>query len=618
MTSDTPALIPEPRQGWLDAIVWNSSSPFTRWLERWRYLFFAGLVVLILIPFNGQWRLGLDSSIYRGVAHNLAIGHGYTFAGRAQTQVYPGLPFLLAVSEKITGTNGVILPLVVMNLLSIATVFLVYALIRSRYPLWIAVVVTVGVGMNARFVQQAQEVMTDTPFLFGCVMAMLGWERLSLVATRRGMAASALMLIIGLFIAATMRPTFWVLAAAWVLSAVWNVVWRRERRSMIALAALVVVFIAFALLDPRMHGLNVLEGSYEKQFIQSLPTVGERLRVNARGIFSHEIAEAFFGEPMAWTGPVFAIALLLGAILVTLRQPVWGLQVFILTGIMLMLSDMPRYYLMVLPALWLGYVLLLLVVLHKLASVQRDVLLFAFFSLANFMNFGTITSLLREQHSGNFLAAYRHGTYIPYVRMADALRRRMAPGETAIGPVGQLLSFLSDRDVLNGKLMGFETLGLTKYPAIVAAASPKYLVGPADLYDHKDPEIYRLLIHGVIVPGKLIEKVDSQKTDAMWISTMSVNVPDTDWRKLPTTRPRALADRPPKHVLTPEQIEYRARKARKQLREARLEHAARMARKLRRQHSLDATHPATQPTSSAMPLPGARALLCIAALDGIK
>src|SRR6185437_2264707 len=99
MTSDSPSLSPEispvPRRG-LDALIWAPPTPFTRWLERWRYLFFIGLVLFLVAPFNGQWRLGLDSSIYRGVAQSLANGQGYTFAGRAQHQVYPGLPVILA------------------------------------------------------------------------------------------------------------------------------------------------------------------------------------------------------------------------------------------------------------------------------------------------------------------------------------------------------------------------------------------------------------------------------------------------------------------------------------------------------------------------------------------
>ena len=164
-------------------------SPFTRWLEKYRFLFFVALSLLIVAGFNGQWRIGLDSSIYRGIAENLATGHGYTFAGRSHTQVYPGLPFVMAALQRLTGTNSVVPILVMMNALAIGTLAVVYQLVKLRYPVWIAVIVTCGVAMNTRFTQQAQEVMTDTPFLFGCVVAMLGWELL--LATRNAAGGRA-------------------------------------------------------------------------------------------------------------------------------------------------------------------------------------------------------------------------------------------------------------------------------------------------------------------------------------------------------------------------------------------------------------------------------------------
>jgi hypothetical protein len=36
-------------------------TPFTRWLVRWRWVFFVILATMIVVPFNGQWRLGIDS-----------------------------------------------------------------------------------------------------------------------------------------------------------------------------------------------------------------------------------------------------------------------------------------------------------------------------------------------------------------------------------------------------------------------------------------------------------------------------------------------------------------------------------------------------------------------------
>ena len=70
-----------------DALV-DIDTRFTRWLVRWRFVFFALLAILVVMPFNGQWRIGLDSSLYRGVAQNLVEGNGYTFAGMKLRNVF--------------------------------------------------------------------------------------------------------------------------------------------------------------------------------------------------------------------------------------------------------------------------------------------------------------------------------------------------------------------------------------------------------------------------------------------------------------------------------------------------------------------------------------------------
>lgn len=582
-----PAL--DPTLAWM-----CRESPFTRWLERWRFWFFAGLTILILAGFNGQWRIGLDSSVYRGIAENLATGHGYTFAGRSHTQVYPGLPFLMAAIQRMTGSNSVVPILVIMNLLTIATLAVVYQLVKLRYPIWIAVIVTCGVAMNTRFTQQAQEVMTDTPFLFGCVTAMLGWELLTRLKCWKRAGWATLLLAVGLFIAATMRPTFWVLAGAWGLTSVWSAIRYRDRKAMIALCVLGVVLLAFTALDPRVRGLNILQGEYERQLIALIPELPHRIIDNIPGLFVRELPEAFFGDTLSWAQGAFSILLLAGAALVVRRQPLWGLQVFLLTLAMLMLSDVPRYYLMVLPELWLGYVLVFLNLTRRFTSnVPRDWTLFILVSFANFMNFGVTLGLLHEQHAPNFLKAYRHGDYLPLIDLAKVVHDKVPQGENVIGPYSQLLTYLSGRNVLGAFALGFNARSPVKHAAIVAAADPKWLIGPMSLYEAKDRPLMRVIEHGVIVPGKL-----AFVNKNFWLSHASVVLPAGDWRSLPTTRPHPIADRPPRRVITPEEIA--ARKARAERTEHRrvMEQRARHARRLRRQaKQAVTTQAATQPTT---------------------
>ena len=570
----TAPSLPDP--GWLTA----PSTPFTRWLVRWRLVFFGLIGLLIVLPFNAQWRLGLDSSIYRGVAENIASGNGYVFAGRPQTLVYPGLPYLLAGFEKLW-PSSVVAPLVLNNILALLTLWVIYRLILTRYPVWIAVVVTCGVGINIMFVQQAQELMTDLPFLFATMVALLGWERLGIATTLQRRVTSSIFMVFGLFMAATLRPTFFVIAAAFVLVALYRMARYRERRWLISLCVMTGVMLAFALIDPRVRGMNPFRGGYEQQFINGIATLSQRLNENAGRLFTHELTEAFCNEPLWYFGLPFALLLLGGAALLTRRQPLWGLQVFILTGVMLVMSDVPRYYVMVLPQLWLGFVLVLLWLTQKSPLWARDWTLFTLISFVNCFNLGGHLGLWREQHIGEFVDSYRNGDCKPLIELAGVIHDRVAPGEVVIAPQAQLVAFLSKRDVLGSKMLEFDTAPMNKYPKLIQSAGPKYVVGPASMYVQKDVLLHRLLMKGVVSPGRLWLTTPS----GLWIAEAHVNVPVGNWKDLPTTQPRPIADRPPKRVLTSEQLarrELRQRRLNKQIRADRAEREARKQRNERR------------------------------------
>jgi hypothetical protein len=589
----------------LEADSVHRDTPFTRWLERWRVAFFAGLVVILLIPFNGQWRMGLDSSLYRGLAESVAAGQGYVFAGVPQKQAYFGLPYALAALQKIVGSNSVVPVLVLMSALALAALWATYQLIATRYPRWIAVVVTCGVGMNIKFVQQAHEVMTDMPFLLGCLLAMLGWEWLADPSSRRRRAAWAL-LPVGLALAASMRPTFWVLALAWVITCSINIVRRRERRSMIALAAIVVIALLTAAVDPRVRGLNVLQGGYERELLSIFGNGARRVIGNVPSLLSDHLPETFFNERMVPLSYGISVVLLVGAVLVTRRQPLWGLQVLILTGVMLVLSDEPRYYLMVLPTLWLGFVLVLLALLRRVATPRADVALFVAFSLANFLNLAGVGRLAYEQHHGDFAKSYRNGELRPWVKVASLVREKVPAGANVIGPHGNLLAYLSGRNVLSARLLGLDVAPVGKYPQFVARAEPKYLIGPHPEYDQKDLVIGRLIRHGVVRPGKFVASITENdardQPRLLWLSTMSVEVPAVHWTKLPTTRPIVQTDGPDRRGITPEQVRNREIKAARERKRIRLEREERRQRNVRKQiraqrQKAAMTQPATQPTT---------------------
>src|SRR5690349_11438631 len=90
----TPTTLPEPVVPWI-----------TDTLLKHRKLLIALALIPLIVSFNGRWRMGLDSSIYRGLGRSLATGNGYHFGEFGTHQVYPGLPVLLAGITKIFGEN---------------------------------------------------------------------------------------------------------------------------------------------------------------------------------------------------------------------------------------------------------------------------------------------------------------------------------------------------------------------------------------------------------------------------------------------------------------------------------------------------------------------------------
>src|SRR2546423_2494603 len=135
------------------------SEPVVPWIAngliKRRKLAIAASLIPIIISFNGRWRMGLDSSIYRGLARSVASGNGYRFGDFGTHQVYPGLPMLLAGITKVFGEHVFrpIVPLLLMVGMALLTLVLVYRLIERNYPKWIAICVVVGMATNSWFVR---------------------------------------------------------------------------------------------------------------------------------------------------------------------------------------------------------------------------------------------------------------------------------------------------------------------------------------------------------------------------------------------------------------------------------------------------------------------------------
>jgi xanthosine utilization system XapX-like protein len=533
LQADLPADLPTER------VVGGA---FTRAVVTYRWWLLGLVLAVQLAAFNGQWRVGLDSSIYRGVAHNLVAGRGYVFGGQPQDLVYPGLPWLLAALELVFGPAA--WPgIVVLNLMALAALACVYALIRLRFPEWVAIAVVAGVGLNEQFVQQTQELMTDIPFVLGVSASLLGWELLHR-ADSRGKAGRAVgLLVAGLALAASMRPTFWVLAGAWVVVCVWGLI-AGPRRKVYgwSLIVLLLVWGAVLAVDPRFGGFNVFSSGYERTAMTSVQHFEEGLHREGRRLFTRHLPEAFFGEHMSPVGLLFSAALGVGVILAARRQALWGLIVAMLLFVTLLFSSTPRYFIMVLPILWLGWILLACWVAKRFGPKWQPAVMAVVIWVGVVPNVGGIASIIVEQRKPNFAKTYKHGEYVLYRQLSDDLAHLLPADAKVLGPRARIITYWADRTV-RGAVEIFGDRPKATHLDLLREYGPLYAVFPKKLYEAKDDPVVDLFDRGLIVPVKTVVQ-----RDGYYVSQVQILPVVGDWRLLPPKdkdRRRGIDPEPP-------------------------------------------------------------------------
>ncbi len=491
-------------------------------LLKWKWVLIPSWIVLHLAAFNGQWRIGPDSAIFRSVARSLASGQSYAILGQPQTQVYPGLPLLLAGLERLFGP-AVWPAVVVMLLVSAAILWLTYRLVRRIASEWVATVVTAGVAFNAMFMQHGHELLTDLPFLLGVMMALWGWETLTDPGWSRRLRSAA-WLASGLALAALMRPTFWVLALAFTLICMGGLLtalfprlapsaWisgvdraRTWRFYAACLAAVAVVGFAFVAADPRTRSLDILGGGYEAEVAERVMSPGDRLRETPAKLWEmleDHLEAIMFAERAEGLNLILALSVLAGVVLVSRHRPLWGMLVAILLVALYVASSVPRYYLMVLPILWLSWVMLVCAVGGWVFRSERwrsaYVGLMVAFPIG--CNLAHDVKLIMEQRSRPFIEGYKKGAYRPVVAMAELIQRETAPHERIIGPHAAEMTYLSGRRVLGRRdlLTGYERT-MRERAELVRDSGAEWAVFPMVGYEKKDLPLYRLGRAGIFVP----------------------------------------------------------------------------------------------------------------------
>lgn len=461
-----------------------------RWFVRLRWMFFALVAAALLAGHNGQWRIGRDSALYREVARNLSHGNGFTFRGDRERHAYPGMPVLLAGIDKVFGSQDGLRPraaLCVMLLIAFLTLIVIYRLIAEHFPRWAAVCVTTGVGISFSFNQQAHELMTDLPFLFGSCLVLLGASLLE--RPIKPWLRAGFCLGVGALLAISMRPTFWALAAAGVGAMLIGPLMPRRcgtRHFLLTRRAVWIIapLLLLALLLVLTSEYGIFGGKYAEIAHQHLSNLG---RVNwpdrLQKLFAVHFPEAVFGFEMPlWAGAILTLITLASATARTARRPLWGMYVLATFAMMLIMGSVPRYFLMILPLLLLEWAMLIHLAARWIGRLipwrfTPDWVMLIGLGFATVINAGQTVNLILEQHgreiivgkskhphhailsallAGNwqveqrpFLEIYRGGKMLPVVRVADELRKIVPSHQRILAPEPRILTFLSGRPVFD-------------------------------------------------------------------------------------------------------------------------------------------------------------------------
>ncbi len=543
---------------------------FIPWITKYRWWIFGTLFVFYAIAFTGEWRIGRDSALYRGMGHGLATGHGFGYSEFGKRQIYLGLPLMLAGLEKVFGGSAVP-PLIAMHLMAIGCLITTYKLVSLRFSQWLAICVTALVGFNGWFVELTNEILTDIPFLFGLLLALYGWERLRIWGIGEKPAGEAgavieraskhpwvslLILLVGLALAAVTRPTFWIVGFAWALVCLWGLLAGPGRKFYaICLSVLLVVWLAVLLLDPRVKGFNPLGGGYERDAMHSIQRAGETIAKQLPEMLSGQLAYSLFGSK--W-GPGLTEAMTvvaLAASLMLLRiNPLWTLLIALTVITTLLMTTVPRYYTMVMPLMVLAWMLLAVEIAWRVPVKWADYVLILAVALIFVPSVSRVCKVIGEQRHLNRDARESDGPKWKHVLdMAEIVRKNVPQGAKVIGPGATIMSYVSDRQVLMWRDLMPANIPPQEYPEHLSKLGITHAVFPPTVYRKGENPIRDLMEHGVIVPVRRVSR-----TREMVLAQVQIVVPPGDWTQAPmvdvmtphgvrtvatTTQPAALKKR---------------------------------------------------------------------------
>lgn len=434
-------------------------------LDRLRWPLMIVLVGLYLAGYNSAWRFQPDSALYLEIGRNIAEGHGFSYHGVPNRLAYPGLPYLLAAVHRVAPGHVIAVVNAVMLLIALTALAATYRLLYRAAGRSRAVLVLFVFAQTVVFMKMAFSILTDMPFLLGVQACLLGCECTGWLAekpigtsapsrTALDRRAGWLLVVLGLMLAALMRPMILPFIAALVAAATVHTIRRRQWRAAILSVAMIVgIAAAIYLLDPRRGSTGM--DQYEEQVVQRVSNVGQWLRECALPnlcSFCHDtLPITFFGFSFTAVGDYIASGVLLGLCVWLFRvRPVWALWVLAATLTMVGVVPSSRYLLPLIPLLLLAWWNLACYANRRLGRRTG-------FAVAGLMILMVIPGMVRawgsvwsEQMARPFVATYHHGKFQPLTDVAKVIARKTPPSALILyeNANAGILSYLSRREVV--------------------------------------------------------------------------------------------------------------------------------------------------------------------------
>jgi hypothetical protein len=278
------------------------------------------------------------------------------------------------------------------------------------------------------------------------------------------------------------------------------------------LALLCVIAAVFALLDPRVVGTS---GIYNRELTFQINHLSTDLIWKQIQTVQRDLNVAFFGQSMS-PSMLFTLVLLVGSGIVTARLPHWGLPVLMLLCVTTVVSSDPRYYLMILPTLWLGWVLLSAQITRRTPATIQGYVMAGLLLVPVVLNFGRVAGLIYDQRLPDlavfrggdreraFYERYNEGQVLQYQALAELIRTHTRPDDVIVSPAANVITFFSGRRVFGDRAILLNEPNERKHAQLVHEFGADYWVFPAALYRSRDNNLFNLMRRKAIVPSQLI------------------------------------------------------------------------------------------------------------------